>query len=266
MIFPDFLIDDVMELTNALCKIIQSLETMKGRKQTSLFMAEGTKCVLELLPAFELEYLIATRQWLDDNKNVSVNQDKVIEAGRGEIKKISQLTTPRDVVAVFKIPTDSVLPDNLKSELVIALDRVQDPGNFGTIIRICDWFGVHNIIASFDTVDCFNPKVVQATMGAIGRVKVHYVDNLSETIRSLSASMPIYGTFLDGENIYKAQLSGNGVIVMGNEGAGISDEVGRVITSRLLIPPYPVDSETVESLNVSMATAITIAEFRRRQF
>ena len=255
-----------MELTNALCKTIQSLDTMKGRRMTSLFMAEGTKCVLELLPTFELEYLIATRQWLDEHRNIHVNPDKVIETGRGNIKKISQLTTPRDVVAVFKMPTQTGLPENLKSELVIALDRVQDPGNLGTIIRIADWFGVHHIIASFDTVDCFNPKVVQATMGAIGRVKVSYVDNLAQTLESVSADMPIYGTFLDGQNIYKASLSSNGVIVMGNEGAGISDEVGKVITSRLFIPPYPANSDTVESLNVSMATAITVAEFRRRQF
>lgn len=266
MIYPDCLIDIEMELTNALCKTIQSLETIKGRRQTSLFMAEGTKCVLELLTAFELKYLIATRQWLDDNNNINVNNDKIIEAGRRDIKKISQLITPRDVIAIFKIPSVSKIPDDLRSDLVLALDRVQDPGNLGTIIRIADWFGVHNIIASFDSVDCFNPKVVQATMGAIGRVKVHYVDSLSETLKSLSAFMPIYGTFLDGENIYKSSLSSNGVIVMGNEGAGISEEVGRVITSRLLIPPYPHDSETVESLNVSMATAITVAEFRRRQF
>lgn len=255
-----------MELTNALRKTIQSLDTIKGRRSTSLFMAEGTKCVLELLPFFNLNLLIATQQWIDENRLENIDPDKVIVTGRGEIKKISQLTTPRDVIAVFEIPSPEDLPADLSAKLVLALDRVQDPGNLGTIIRIADWFGITDIIASNDTADCFNPKVVQATMGAIGRVKIHYVASLAETLASLSVSMPVYGTFLDGENIFTAPLSTAGVIVMGNEGAGISNEVGRTVTSRLLIPPYPVGSDTVESLNVSMATAITVAEFRRRQY
>lgn len=254
-----------MELTNALRKTILSLDTVKGRRSTSLFMAEGTKCVLELIPFFNLNCLIATREWIDENK-VTIDSDRLIITGRGEIKKISQLTTPRDVIAVFEIPMPVDLPEDLSNRLVIALDRVQDPGNLGTIIRIADWFGISDIIASNDTADCFNPKVVQATMGAIGRVKIHYVESLADTLAMLSGLMPVYGTFLDGENIFTSPLSPRGVIVMGNEGAGISDAVARAITSRLLIPPYPVGSDTVESLNVSMATAITVAEFRRRQY
>lgn len=255
-----------MELTNALRKTIQSLDTIKGRRSTSLFMAEGTKCVLELIPVFKIRYLIATQQWIDENKIEGVDSELIIITGRGEIKKISNLTTPRDVIAVFEIPAPGKLPADITDRLVIALDRVQDPGNLGTIIRIADWFGITDIIASNDTADCFNPKVVQATMGAIGRVKIHYVDSLAGTLVALSASMPVYGTFLDAENLFTSPLSSNGIIVMGNEGAGISDEVSRSVTSRLLIPPYPLGSDTVESLNVSMATAIIVAEFRRRQY
>lgn len=255
-----------MELTNALRKTIQSLDTVKGRRATSLFMAEGTKCVLELIPFFKLNCLIATSEWVDQHKIADIESDNVIVSGRGEIRKISRLTTPRDVIAVFEIPESGDLPCDLTERLVIALDRVQDPGNLGTIMRIADWFGVTDIIASNDTADCFNPKVVQATMGAIGRVKIHYVDSLADTLAGLSASMPVYGTFLDGKNIFDAPLSPTGVIVMGNEGTGISDAVARAVTSRLLIPPYPAGSDTVESLNVSMATAITVAEFRRRQY
>ena len=255
-----------MELTNALRKTIQSLDTVKGRRSTSLFMAEGTKCVLELLPFFKLNCLIATQQWIDDNDIGGIGSSCIIITGRGEIKKISKLTTPRDVIAVFEIPQPQELPSDLTGRLVIALDRVQDPGNLGTIIRIADWFGITDIIASNDTGDCFNPKVVQATMGAIGRVRIHYVGSLADTLVGLSASMPVYGTFLDGDNIFTSPLSPSGVIVMGNEGAGISDEVSRTVTSRLFIPPYPAGSDTVESLNVSMATAITVAEFRRRQY
>lgn len=150
----------------------------------------------------------------------------------------------------------------LSRQLVVALDGVQDPGNLGTIIRACDWFGVTTILCSRDTVDAFNPKVIQSTMGAIGRVKLHYVD-LPAIISQLPDTTPLIGTFLDGENIYATKLPQSGMIVMGNEGHGISAEVAELINCRLYIPPYPADASHVESLNVAMATAITLAEFRR---
>jgi TrmH family RNA methyltransferase len=147
--------------------------------------------------------------------------------------------------------------------LCLALDNVQDPGNMGTIVRIADWFGIENIFCSVGTADIYNPKTIQATMGAIGRIKVHYV-NLPEFLESIKEKAPLYGTFLDGENIYSKELKGNGLIIMGNEGNGISKECSRNITERLFIPNYPSGRETSESLNVSVATAIICSEFRRR--
>lgn len=162
------------------------------------------------------------------------------------------------MIAVYRIPELSA-PDF--SGLVVALDCVQDPGNLGTIMRVADWMGVHTILASTDTVDCYSPKVVQATMGAISRVRVHYC-NLSDVLRGKDH---VYGTFLDGSNIYDAALSPSGIVVMGNEGKGISPEVASTVTHRLRIPSFPPDVPTSESLNVAVATAITLAEFRRRQ-
>ena len=165
-------------------------------------------------------------------------------------------------MGIFRQPqydTDTTTPQR---ELCLALDNVQDPGNLGTIIRIADWFGIENIFCSTGTADIYNPKTIQATMGAIGRVRVHYVD-LPEMLASLKGKAPIYGTFLDGEVVYTKKLEKHGVIVMGNEGNGIGDECSRHITERLLIPSYPEGRATSESLNVSVATAIICNEFRR---
>jgi len=157
------------------------------------------------------------------------------------------------------------MPSTASDDLVLCLDGVQDPGNLGTIIRTADWFGIKHIVCSQQTVDAFSPKVVQATMGSIARVSVHYTD-LTSFLTSLPEGTPVYGTFLDGKNLYHEQLKPNGVIIMGNEGNGISAEIARHVTHRLLIPPYPADSDTAESLNVSIATAIICAEFRRINF
>ena len=164
--------------------------------------------------------------------------------------------------SLYEMPQSKFDESSLASNLVIALDRVQDPGNLGTIMRIADWFGITDIICSLDTVDVYNPKVVQATMGAISRVKVHYLD-LANLIKQ-NPNIPVYGTFLDGRNIYETSLTPHGIVVMGNEGQGISNEIGALIKRRLFIPSYPQERPTSESLNVGMATAITIAEFRRR--
>jgi len=165
---------------------------------------------------------------------------------------------------VFEIPDNNTIPEAnwFQEHLCIALDGVQDPGNLGTIIRIADWFGIDTIICSQTTADAYSPKVVQATMGSISRVKVFYTD-LTEFLRELDRDIPIYGTLLDGENIYNSQLSANGIIVMGNEGNGISPAIRELVSHRLLIPSYPLERDTAESLNVAIATAITVAEFRR---
>ena len=177
---------------------------------------------------------------------------------------MSSMVTPQGVLAVCRIPASPESFEPGHDELILALDRVQDPGNMGTIMRVADWFGINRIIASPDTVDIYNPKVIQATMGAIARVQVLYMP-LAPTLRVLAdKGIEIYGTFLGGEPLYASPLSKGGVIVMGNEGNGITDETASAITRRITIPPYPADHPTVESLNVGVATAITVAEFRRR--
>ena len=177
--------------------------------------------------------------------------------------KVSQLTTPADVLAIYRIPQYRLDVESLKRELVLALDTVQDPGNLGTIVRLADWFGIRHIVCSPETADLYNPKVVQATMGALARVKVYYT-SLPQFLAAMGRSR-VYGTFLDGSDIYRTPLSETGVIVMGNEGNGISAGLEPYIGNRLHIPSYPVGQPTSESLNVAVAAAITCAEFRRRQ-
>lgn len=248
-------------LSKALQKRIASLENKKQRRESSLFVAEGSKTVLDLIAAGIVpEKVIATVNWLAENRlNAGI---EVIEVELEEMKRVSFQQTPQGVMGIFRQPqydTDTTIPQR---ELCLALDNVQDPGNLGTIIRIADWFGIENIFCSTGTADIYNPKTIQATMGAIGRVKVHYVD-LPEMLASLKGKAPIYGTFLDGEVVYTKKLEKHGVIVMGNEGNGIGDECSRHITEKLLIPSYPEGRATSESLNVSVATAIICNEFRR---
>ena len=249
-------------LSKALQKRILSLDNKKQRKESGLFVAEGGKTVLDLLAAgLKADKLIATVAWLEEHHMEPGIE--VIEVSNDEMKRISFQQTPQGVMGIFRQPrhqADFSLPE---SELCLALDNVQDPGNLGTIIRIADWFGIENIFCSIGTADVYNPKTIQATMGAIGRVKVHYID-LPAFIESIKEKAPIYGTFLDGEDIYRKELKNHGLIVMGNEGNGIGNECGRHITERLLIPNYPLGRETSESLNVSVATAIICSEFRRR--
>ena len=190
--------------------------------------------------------------------------DEIIEISDAELQKCSQLKTPRDVIAVFRQPTPSPLSGEvMREELCIVLDGVQDPGNLGTIIRLADWFGIHHIICSEDTADAFAPKVIQATMGAITRVALHYT-NLTRFLSSIPQGIPVYGTFLEGESIYGKTLSPNGLLIMGNEGNGIRPETQTYINQKLFIPPHPPGCETSESLNVAIATAICCAEFRRQ--
>lgn len=233
-------------------KLITSLQQKKYRKQHQLFFAEGIKVIEELMRSqFELHSLFVTER-LDFN----VTKDKIHTISATELKKISALTTPNNCLAVFKIPIENF---SISKGLIVALDDVRDPGNLGTIIRLCDWFGVEHLVCSPETVDIYNPKVVQATMGSIGRVAVHYthlVSFLKET------QLPIFGTFMDGENIYKQDLPQNAILVMGNEANGISEEVTQCITSKLAIPRFGQLQQT-ESLNVATATAIILSEFKR---
>lgn len=250
-----------MELTNNLRKQIQSLSEAKHRRSLGLFKAEGTKCVLDTIESFKLKYLIATNSWIEENNNYSTRPE-LIKVSPGEMKRLSSLSTASQVIAIYEIPRRQLDVRSLKHQLVLALDCIQDPGNLGTIVRTADWFGIKTILASHDTVDIYSPKVVQATMGAISRVSLHYC-NLYSTVESLN-DCKIYGTFLNGENLYSTTLAETGIIIMGNEGRGISREIAQLVNCRLTIPSYPLGEVTSESLNVATATAITIAEFRRQ--
>lgn len=251
-------------ITKAFIKSVASLADAKGRRREGAFAAEGTKCVLDTLGHFGLRHLIATEAWLQSHQLEEDILAKAVTANRGEIGAMSSMSLAPDVIAVYDLPEPAALDASaLQNQLVVALDRIQDPGNLGTIMRTADWMGITTILASADTVDCFNPKAVQGSMGAISRVSVIYGD-LPAMLRA--CRMPVYGTFLGGENIYRAELSDCGIVVMGNEGQGISPEVERCVDRRLLIPSYPADRPTSESLNVATATAIVLSQFRARKF
>ncbi len=241
-------------------KFIQSLQQKKQRTESSCFVAEGNKLVHDLLPYMHCVKLIATREWLVNEKTIQA--DAIIEAGKDEIKKASNLPSPPDVLAIFRQPDYEVSSKDIQDKLTLALDCIQDPGNLGTIVRLADWFGIENIICSEDTADIYNPKTVQATMGALARVKVHY-KNVNEW-PDFFGGLPVYGTFLDGDNFYQTELTQSGIIVMGNEGKGIRSSLEELISHRLFIPNYPAGNPTSESLNVAIATAVVCAEFRRR--
>ena len=241
-------------------KYIRSLELKKNRKEERAFVAEGHKLLGDLLGHFSCKLLVATRSWMDVHPQVVA--DEVIEVTQEELTRASLQKTPQDVLAIFEQPDYPMNPEVISQSLCLALDDVQDPGNLGTIIRVADWFGIEYIFCSLGTVDVYNPKTIQATMGALARVKLHYC-NLPSLIASLG-DVPVYGTFLDGKNIYGEDLGTYGLIVMGNEGKGVSQEVADMVNKRLYIPNYPPQRETSESLNVAMATGIVCAEFRRR--
>lgn len=238
-------------------KQIKLLEQKKHRKQNGLFVAEGPKVVSDLLLAgVKPSVIYATAEC---KLPVKTNRHEVTA---NELQRISFLQHPQQVIGIFQIPeqNDATVQPPV-SGLHLALDDVQDPGNLGTIIRIADWFGIDTIYCSLNTADVWNPKVIQATMGSVAHVKVYYVD-LPLFLKN--CSLPIYGTLLDGNNIYEQKLEANGIIIMGNEGNGISKEVRPLITNKLLIPNYR-KGNTAESLNVAIATAITCAEFRRHK-
>jgi len=233
-------------------KLITSLQQKKQRFAHQLFFAEGIKGIQELLASnFELVHLYTTQNDFDE-----VSNDKKVLLDEQELKKITALATPNTCLAVFKIPSEKKI---IESGLILALDSIRDPGNLGTILRLCDWFGIGQLICSKETVDIYNPKVVQATMGSIARVNVNYID--LETFIS-QTQLAVFGTFMDGTNIYKTDLPQEGIIIMGNEANGISPEIEKLIKNRLTIPRFGTLQKT-ESLNVATATAIVLSEFRR---
>ena len=236
-------------------KLISSLHQKKYRIAHQLFIAEGVKGINELLQSnFELEHLYVT---IDEFRTVSPTQKTVISDA--DLKKISALTTPNTCLAVFKIPKEKSV---LNKGLIVALDTIRDPGNMGTILRLCDWFGINQVVCSKETVDLYNPKVVQATMGSIARVNVNYL-NLKDFLET--TSLPIYGTFMDGENLYNSEITNEGIIILGNEANGISKEIEALVTKRITIPRFGNLQQT-ESLNVATATAIVLSEFKRRVY
>ncbi|MBN2664241.1 MAG: RNA methyltransferase [Bacteroidales bacterium] len=241
-------------------KLINSLKLKKYRNKENLFICEGVKIFETLVKSdFIIKEIFAVSDFIDQNFHVKkYNYTEVLET---ELKKISELTTPQKVLTLVEIPKKNIENTYFKDKLTLVLDNIQDPGNLGTIVRIADWFGIKNIVCSLNTVDLYSPKVVQATMGSIFSVNIFYTD-LIELLKKHSES-DIYGTFMNGHNIYKQNLSSTGFIVMGNEANGISSELEQFITTKLSIPTFN-QTKTAESLNVAVATAIICSEFIRR--
>jgi len=239
-----------MSLSKNHIKLITSLSKKKYRQKHKLFVVEGVKVVQEFLnSSYELEIVFST-----DTDFSSTN--KFIEVTDQELKKISSLKNPNKVLAIFKTP-NQINP--ITGGLILALDSINDPGNLGTIIRLCDWFGIEQLVCSNETVDCFNSKVVQASMGSLTRVAISYLD-LKKYLQN--ASVPIFIADMDGLNVYKTKLPDSAVLVLGNEANGISDDIKQLVTTKITIPRYGAFQQT-ESLNVATASAILLSEFRR---
>jgi TrmH family RNA methyltransferase len=247
-------------------KLIKSLALKKHRISEGLFIAEGDKLVLEMLDsAFSVVYIAATKEWFDDEKKQVLAKSTEIDiVNQKELDRLSFQKSPQNVLCIVQLPNYQLNIMDLKHQLTLILDSVQDPGNLGTILRVADWFGIEQIICSKDTTDAFNPKVVQSTMGAICRVKTYYeeLNTLLPKIKLLG--LPLYGTTLDGDNIYNTSLSNEGLIMLGNESKGINTEWINMLDTKLRIPFYPEETKRSESLNVAVASAIVCAEFRRR--
>lgn len=243
-------------LSKAQIKLIKSLHNKKFRKETNMFIAEGKKLVEDIADStFEILHVYATSRYTGSLKHMQITED--------ELSQISTLTAPQAILALCKIPESAGPLPVMKNEWALALDDMRDPGNLGTIIRIADWFGIEHIFCSDESVELYNPKTVQATMGSIARVKVHYLD-LADTLTGYkNEGMPIYGGSLQGKNIYNEQLGNNGILVIGNEANGISEKVARTITHQVSIPSY-AKGKGAESLNAAVAAAVLCAEIRRR--
>lgn len=248
-------------LTRAQVKFIHSLRLKKNREKEGLFVAEGEKMVEDLVNSdVNIREIYSSRNF---QHSIFSNHIEVVRISEAELKKISSLVTPNRMLAVCHMPEYKLDVAQLADKLSLVLDNIQDPGNLGTIIRVADWFGIRHIICSPDTADLYNSKVIQSTMGSVARVKVHYTalpEFLQEVKKQLPA-LPVYGALLEGENLYQADLQGKGLLVIGNESKGISEEVQAHITHRITIPSY---AAAIDSLNAAIAAAVICAEFKRR--
>jgi TrmH family RNA methyltransferase len=244
-------------------KLIKSLALKKFRLKENRFLTEGDKNVLEVLNSgYRVDLLIATDSFLAAHKNAAEKAGKVIPATPQEIKQASLLKTPQNSLAVCELPAQNFLPQSLES-ISLFLDGIQDPGNLGTIIRTCDWFGIDQIFCSPNTVDLYNPKVIQATMGSFSRVRVFYTEIEKLNKLTVNSEITIFGTFLEGSNIYTEQLPQKALIVIGNEGKGISKTVEKYIDKKIRIPYFGDFGNRAESLNAAIATAVICSEFKR---
>ena len=244
-------------MTKADIQLVRSLADKRGRTEHGLFLAEGGKLIGELRASHLRVWKIYALEGVFEGPEVETVTPR-------DMERLSQLKTPSNSVALVEIPHYRLKTAELRNRLTLALDEVQNPGNVGTIIRLADWFGITDILCSEGTADCFNPKVVQATMGAILRVRVHYLPLAPLLTEAAAGGIPVYGTFLEGKNIYESKLAPTGIVVMGNEGRGVTPAVAQCISRKLFIPPWPADRRGSESLNVAMATGIVCAEFRRQ--
>lgn len=244
-------------MTKADIQLVRALADKRDRTEHGIFVAEGEKLIGELRASHLHVRKIFALEGIFEGPEVEIVAPR-------DMERLSLLKTPNNSLALVEIPRYDLQPEWLRGRLTLALDDVQNPGNLGTIIRLADWFGITDIVCSEASADCFNPKVVQATMGAILRVRVHYTDLAALLSKAAALGLPVCGTFLEGENIYETELAPAGIVVMGNEGRGITQAVARTVTRKLFIPPWPADRRGSESLNVAMATGIVCAEFRRQ--
>lgn len=247
-------------------KRIKSLTLKKNRQKEKLFLVEGDKNVLEVLQSnFRVNQLFATENFLSENTAYTKHAKQITEVESGDIKKVSLLKNPQNSLAICTLPDEKPLPEKLEENLSLYLDGIQDPGNLGTLIRICDWFGISQLFCSPDTADIYNPKVIQASMGSFCRVNVWYIP--FETVAEIArhSNTIILGTFLNGKNIYTENLPPRALLVVGNEGNGIRESVGKTIENKITIPSFARGNTGAESLNAAIATGIICAEFKRQQ-
>ena len=252
-------------LTNNKIKLIKSLDRKKSRTESGCFLVEGEKMVRELLQSrFETVEVFAVQPYIDELPATLKRKAEITAVSERDLERISFLKTPNKAVALVRLPDSHTAPLPDLNGLNIALDNVQDPGNLGTIVRTAAWFGIKNVFCSPDTVDVYNPKVIQSTMGAIFKVNITYCDLATLAATARKAGIPMFGTRLDGENLYAAELPKNAIVVMGNESKGLSAEISALTDCNLKIPSYAPPTADMESLNVAVATAIVCAEFRRQ--
>lgn len=245
-------------------KLINSLALKKYRTKENLFLIEGDKMVKEALDSnLKIKLLIVTSEFLNRYKISQNDAERGIETDAKELKKVSLLQHPQNSLAVCQIPKKPDLPAMLPEGLSIYLDGIQDPGNMGTVVRICDWYGIQHIFCSSDCVDLYNPKVIQASMGSFNRIELHECPFEKLADLAQKSKVPVFGAFMNGENIYRKKLPQNAILVMGNEGNGIRPAVEKLITDKLSIPNFSENEIKAESLNVSVATAIICSEFKR---